>query len=95
LLPNELTLFNNRGYPHINIKTYELGWFLRIDDYNAMLPGVNSVAKGTTDVSKSSIKKDILGISDTDVTSSLQKGLGNALNDGVNGVTQKLPFNMS
>jgi hypothetical protein len=35
---DELALFNNKGYPHINIDTYELGWYVSNDVYNYMLP---------------------------------------------------------
>jgi len=33
---NELGIFNNRGYPHINLNTYELGWYIDIDTYNSV-----------------------------------------------------------
>lgn len=33
---DELNLCNNKGYPHININTYELGWFLDIDTYKSI-----------------------------------------------------------
>ena len=36
LLPDELTICNNKGYPHINIHTYELGWYLDTDTWNGI-----------------------------------------------------------
>ena len=43
---NALALFNNRGYPHINMNTYELGWYIDIDTYNQVMNAglVNTVA---------------------------------------------------
>ena len=31
---DELTLANNLGYPHININTYELGWYVDLDTWD-------------------------------------------------------------
>ena len=33
---DELPLANNMGYPHININTYELGWYLDLNLWNAI-----------------------------------------------------------
>lgn len=33
-----LAIFNNRGYPRINTKTYELEWWVSKDEYNYRLP---------------------------------------------------------
>lgn len=38
--PDELIIFNNKGYPHINLSTYELGWFVPNDLYDQMIPKV-------------------------------------------------------
>jgi hypothetical protein len=32
-----LAIFNNRGYPHINLDTYELGWYIDKDTYNQVM----------------------------------------------------------
>jgi hypothetical protein len=37
-----LALFNNRGYPRINTKTYELEWWVSKDEYNYRLPFVKA-----------------------------------------------------
>jgi hypothetical protein len=41
-----LPIFNNRGYPHINIDTYELGWYIDKETYDGTLQGgaVNQLA---------------------------------------------------
>ena len=36
--PDSLALFNNKGYPHIDIDTYELGWYVDNDVYDSFLP---------------------------------------------------------
>ena len=37
---DELAIFNNKGYPHINMNTYELGWFVPNELYAQMMPAV-------------------------------------------------------
>jgi len=61
LLPNELTLFNNRGYPHININTYELGWFVSIDMYNSYFPTSGTIAKAASPTALKQIQNDVSG----------------------------------
>lgn len=34
----EIGLFNYQGYPHINLNTYELEWYVRKADYAALVP---------------------------------------------------------
>lgn len=42
-----LAIFNNRGYPRINTRTYELEWWVSKDEYNYRLPTLNAAQKNT------------------------------------------------
>lgn len=37
-----LRIFNNRGYPRIDPDTYELGWFVSVDDYNKKVNAIRN-----------------------------------------------------
>lgn len=40
LTPIEAQLFNHRGYPWINPDTYELQWWVKLDEYNQLVNGI-------------------------------------------------------
>ena len=46
LAPNELSVCNNLGYPHINLHTYELGWYISNDDYATIFNSTNNTNAG-------------------------------------------------
>lgn len=51
LQPVQLSLFNNRGYPRIDYDTKELGWFVTLSEYNAIMSAYvrNASALGQSD----------------------------------------------
>ena len=48
LLPSELQLFNNRGYPRINEDTMELNWYVFKQEYNSTISAYNRTIKALT-----------------------------------------------
>lgn len=58
---NALGIFNNRGYPRINMSTYELEWWINADEYNYRMPMIQMQGwkddSGTLYTTRSAIPK--------------------------------------